>query len=81
MSDSPRVIDGLDWAQLTGHLVSMGAIVGTIVGLIPALAALAAVIWYVIAIWETKTVQGWLHHRRLKKRGRTGILTPQRKGN
>lgn len=65
LSEAHRAIfEGLDAGHMTGHLVSLGAIVGVVAGLLPALAALGAVIWYGIAIYETKTVQNWLHRNR-----------------
>lgn len=45
------------------HLVdalSAVAIIGTLANLLPPLAALAGLIWYVVQIWESKTVQGWV---------------------
>lgn len=41
------------------HALSIGAVLGSIAGILPPLAALAAAIWYAIQIWESKTVQGW----------------------
>lgn len=63
------ILDGLDLGHLTGHLVSLGAIVGVVAGVLPALAALGAVIWYCIAIYETKTFQSW-RRRRHARRGK-----------
>ena len=37
--------------------VSVSAAVGTVVGLLPAVAALFTCVWTGIRIWETKTVQ------------------------
>lgn len=48
--------------------ISAGAIVGTIMGYLPAIAALAAVIWYVIQIYESKTIQKMLRLKRLRSR-------------
>lgn len=61
------IFDGLDLGHLTAHLISVGALVGYFVGLLPALAALGAVIWYGIAIYETRTVQEWLARRRQRR--------------
>lgn len=56
-------------------------IVGTIMGYLPALAALAAIIWYGIQIWESKSVQKWVRLRRLqairKRRALRGTMALQ----
>jgi len=51
-----------------GDAVSAGAIVATFMGYLPALAGLAGLVWYIIQIWESKTVQK--HIRRLRARQR-----------
>lgn len=43
--------------------VSAVAIVGTLAGYLPPLAALAAIVWYTVQIWESKTVQAWVHRK------------------
>lgn len=40
--------------------VSIVTVVGTLMNALPAIAALASLIWSVIRIWETKTVQDWI---------------------
>ncbi len=52
-------------------VISAGAIVGTFLGYLPPLAALAAIVWYAIQVWESKTVQAWvrLHkHKKIRRR-------------
>lgn len=47
----------------TKHLldgVSVVTVMGTLMSWLPAIAALFTIIWTVIRIYETKTVQGWL---------------------
>jgi hypothetical protein len=39
---------------------SIGAAIATLAGWLPAMAAFASLVWSVIRIYETKTVQGWL---------------------
>ena len=46
-------------------IVSAGAIVGTILGDLPYVAALAGMIWYTIQIWESRTVQHWWRNRQM----------------
>ena len=44
-------------AVITAHTISLGAIVGSFAGIIPPLAALGALVWYVIQIFESSSVQ------------------------
>lgn len=43
--------------NLSVDLMSASAIVATFAGLLPPLAGLAGLIWYLVQIWESKTVQ------------------------
>jgi hypothetical protein len=40
--------------------ISISGVIATIAGWLPALAALFSIIWTLIRIYETKTVQKWL---------------------
>jgi len=58
----------LPWLpQWAGNIFSLGAILGAFVGWLPAFAALIALAWYLIQIFESHTVQRWLHTRRERK--------------
>lgn len=46
-------------------IVSAGAILGTILGDLPYVAALAGMIWYTIQIWESRTVQHWWRNHQM----------------
>lgn len=49
--------------EQTKHLIdatSLAAVVGTLAGWLPAIAALLSIVWTVIRIYETKTVQRWV---------------------
>jgi hypothetical protein len=59
--------DQFDLSHWVGHLVSAGAIVGAIVGYLPAVAALVAVVWYLVQLYESHTVQHYLRGRRERK--------------
>ncbi len=50
-----------------GHGLSTTAILGTLAGLFPPIAALAAFIWYSVQLYESKTVQNWFARRRAHK--------------
>lgn len=36
-----------------------GAVIGTLAGYLPTAAAVLAIVWYCIQIWESKTVRKW----------------------
>lgn len=47
----------------TKHVIdalSVATVLGTLMSYLPAIAALASLVWSVIRIYETKTVQSWL---------------------
>ena len=50
---------------------SVATMVGTLAGILPAIAALLTIIWTAIRIWETDTVQDLFQKRRKRdKKGR-----------
>lgn len=53
--------------QWTGNILSGGAIVATIMGWLPGIAAAVALIWYFIQIYESTTVQKYIADRRRRK--------------
>lgn len=44
--------------------LSILTVVGTLAEILPALAALFSLVWSLIRIWETDTVQNWLKRRK-----------------
>lgn len=49
--------------ETTKHVVdaiSLATVVGTLVEVLPAVAALLSIVWSAIRIYETETVQRWL---------------------
>lgn len=46
-----------------GDVFAGGAILTSLLGYLPAIAAVIGVIWYLIQIWESKTVQDWYARR------------------
>lgn len=50
--------------QWAGNIISLAAIAGTLAGWLPLFAALVAIIWYSIQIWESATVRNYLNNRR-----------------
>ena len=52
--DPRLIIDGL----------SVVTVVGTLVDMLPSIAALFTIIWTVIRIWETDTIQGLLGRKK-----------------
>ena len=52
--------------QDTKHLVDAGSVVaalGALAGWLPVMAAFASLVWTLIRIYETKTVQSWLKRK------------------
>ena len=49
-----------------GDALSIGTVLATIAGWLPAVAALVTIVWTGIRIWETKTVQSWINRRKGK---------------
>ena len=46
--------------------LSLITVVGTLTDLLPAVAALFTIVWTLIRIYETKTVQGWIDRAKRK---------------
>ena len=40
--------------------LSIMTVLGTLVDILPAVAALLSIVWSILRIYESKTVQGWL---------------------
>jgi hypothetical protein len=62
-----EVEDGQGIISWIGHSLSGAALVGSIVGWFPGVAAVVALLWYGIQIYESKTYQNWKQGRRLRK--------------
>lgn len=50
-----------------GDAASLGTVLATLAGLLPAIAAVFTIVWTAIRILETETVQRLLGHRRRRK--------------
>ena len=46
--------------------ISLVTVLGALVDILPAIAALFTIIWTGIRIYETKTVQGWINRAKRK---------------
>jgi len=46
--------------KITGDIISVATVLGTLAQILPSIAALLTIIWTCFRIYETKTVQGWL---------------------
>lgn len=53
-----------DSAKTVGDVLSLTTVIGTLMQVLPAIAAIFTIVWTAIRIYETKTVQAFL------KRGR-----------
>jgi chromate transport protein ChrA len=58
------MVDNHETAKTIGDVLSITTVVGTLAQVLPSIAALFTIVWTVIRIYETKTVQSWL--RRLR---------------
>jgi len=47
-------------AKYVADALSIATVLGTLMQFLPALAAIFSIVWSIIRIYETKTVQGWL---------------------
>jgi len=47
-----------------GDVLSVTTVVATLAAWLPPVAALFTIVWTLIRIWETKTVQGWITKRK-----------------
>jgi hypothetical protein len=51
---------GDEATKLAGDAISLTVVGGTLMNLLPAAAAVFSIVWSIIRIYETKTVQKWL---------------------
>jgi len=59
--------DHLDPAvKATGDAISIATVVGTLAQILPSIAALLTIVWTILRIIETETVQGWLGKKKDK---------------
>lgn len=59
-----------DINEHTKHVIdwtSIGIAFGTLMQMLPSIAAALSIVWSVIRIYETKTVQAWLKYRKTEK--------------
>lgn len=54
----------------TGDVLAGGAILGSLLQMLPALAAAVGLIFYAIQIWESRTVQHWYQNRRMVRKAK-----------
>jgi len=60
-------MDHIDPAvKATGDAISIVTVVATLAQWLPAVAALASIIWSIIRILETDTVRGWMGKKPLR---------------
>lgn len=52
------------------NILGGGVVTATLAGLLPSFAAIIAIAWYFIQIYESATVQRWLAQRRVRKLAR-----------
>jgi hypothetical protein len=71
---------GMPPGTLWGHVVAISTWLGSLLGILPALAALFAVLFYALQMYESDTCQKWLESKRkLKKAKRLAKLKAEQK--
>lgn len=58
------VSDPHDTAKTIGDVLSITTVIGTLAQVLPSIAAIFTIVWTVIRIYETKTVQSWIKRQR-----------------
>lgn len=53
----------MDTQHAAGHSLSALAIVGTLAGKLPLVAAAFAIVWYCVCLYESQTMQAYLRRR------------------
>jgi hypothetical protein len=53
--------DTPEHAKAVVDAISIATVVGTLAQILPAMAALFSIVWSLIRIWETKTVQSFVN--------------------
>lgn len=48
---------------------SVATVVGTLANVLPSAAALFSIVWTLLRIYESRTVQGWLRKWRIERKG------------
>ena len=54
------MVEGHDAAKHVGDALSVSVVVTSLMGWLPAVAAMLSIIWTLIRIYETETVRRWL---------------------
>ncbi len=54
------MIQHSEQAKNVGDALSIAGVVATLAGWLPAVAAFLSIVWTLIRIWETKTIQRWV---------------------
>lgn len=62
----PPNVETIDLPHWTGHVLSLFAWVGALLGMFPAIAGFAALVWYTIQIYESATIQKYMEARRTR---------------
>jgi hypothetical protein len=57
-------------SNLISSGTAAGVVVGAVFSFLPPVAALVALVWYFIQIWESATVRAWIAKRRTRKLAR-----------
>lgn len=56
--------------NVIANSTATGIVISALLSFLPPIAALVALLWYFIQIWESKTVREWVARRRARKLAR-----------
>jgi len=54
------------WVWWSVHGAALLTVIGALLQLLPAVAAAAGAIYYLIQVWETRTIQHWWNNRKMR---------------
>ena len=69
MSYSTQATTAAHVAKQVGDVAGVSAFIAALNGVLPHILTAVTIIWFVIRIFESRTVQGWLDRRRKKRQG------------
>lgn len=58
------------FVSITADIVGAGTIIAAFIGYLPAIAAAVALCWYLIQIWESRTIQHWVQNRAMVRKAK-----------
>jgi hypothetical protein len=63
----------LEWGNI-GDGMSVSLFMGTLLDMLPTVAALLSILWFSLRIWESETIQSLLMRRRIDKHNEDNLI-------